>query len=93
MDGGFFEKFGNLFREHAVTVENREEEEKRKAAEIYLAVVSAEYSAENENQPKEFIADNEASTDSDNEAKSLASDSEEEKDKTDLISAAFNVSR
>ncbi|XP_044262026.1 protein unc-13 homolog 4B isoform X2 [Tribolium madens] len=85
VDGGFFEKFGKLLREHAETTEDRESEEKRKVEEIAECLRSDECVSTD----TEFIA---SSSDSDNEAKSLSSDSEvEEKDKTDLISAAFNI--
>ncbi|EEZ97425.2 BAI1-associated protein 3-like Protein [Tribolium castaneum] len=85
VDGGFFEKFGNLLREHAETTENRESEEKRKVEQIAECLRSDECASTD----TEFVA---SSGDSDNEAKSLSSDSEDEKDKTDLISAAFNFS-
>jgi hypothetical protein len=84
VDGGFFEKFGNLFREHAELVENRETEEKEKVAEI-AARIRADESIDSE----ELIL----AADADAEVKSLASDLEEEKDKSELISAAFNVSK
>ncbi|XP_063906975.1 protein unc-13 homolog 4B isoform X3 [Zophobas morio] len=83
VDGGFFEKFGNLFREHAELVENQETEEKEKVAKIAEMVRSDE--------PIDDDSEVLALSDSDTEAKSLASDSEEEKDKTELISAAFNI--
>jgi BAI1-associated protein 3 len=82
VDGGFFEKFGNLFREHAELVENRETEENEKVAEI-AARIRADESIDSE----ELIL----AADADAEVKSLASDLEEEKDKTELISAAFNI--
>ena len=65
-------------------MENQETEEKEKVAKIAEMVRSDE--------PIDDDSEVLALSDSDTEAKSLASDSEEEKDKTELISAAFNVS-
>ncbi|RZC32407.1 unc-13 -like, partial [Asbolus verrucosus] len=84
VDGGFFEKFGNLFREHAEVVKTRDEEEKQEVAEIAARIRNNESIDKDENETA-------AAVESDMEAKSLASDSEEEKDKTELILVAWNI--
>lgn len=87
MDGGFFEKFGSLFREQAEYAATQEQIEKQRVAEAAAHVIPAkdeEESDDNETVP---------TVESDAEV-SLSSDSEieGEKEKTELIATAWNVS-
>lgn len=87
VDGGFFEKFGSLFREHAEYVNAQEQIEKQRVAEAAAAIVpeKIEIEDENENEPLPTV---------ESETSSLSSDSENEGEKevTDLIATALNVS-
>lgn len=85
VDGGFFEKFGSLFREHAEFVNAQEQIEKQRVAEAAAEIVPEKNEDENEDQPPPTI---------ESETVSLSSDSENEGEKevTDLIATALNVS-
>ncbi|XP_076251022.1 C2 and C2B_Munc13-like domain-containing protein staccato isoform X3 [Rhynchophorus ferrugineus] len=88
IDGGFFEKFGSLFREHAEMVEVKEEEEKKQVAEAAAEIAPKEDEGENENESLPTISESEA----ENEVSSSSdSDGEPERDKALLIGVAFNI--
>ncbi|KAJ8919011.1 hypothetical protein NQ315_016916 [Exocentrus adspersus] len=85
VDGGFFEKFGSLFREHAEYAATQEQIEKQRVAEAAAQVI-----------PKDEESDNEAEAAPTGEGDadvSLSSDSEieGEKEQTELIATAFNM--
>ncbi|KAJ8953786.1 hypothetical protein NQ314_007216 [Rhamnusium bicolor] len=86
VDGGFFEKFGSLFREHAELVESEEQIEKQRVAEAAAQVIPDK--AEGEESDNEALPTVESDGDG-----SLSSDSEIEgdKDKTELIATAWNI--
>lgn len=86
IDGGFFERFGSLFREHAEFTAAQEQLEKQKVAEAAAQIVPEKTEEERENEPVPTI---------DSDTVSVSSDSENEPDKepTELISTALNVSR
>ncbi|XP_030758919.1 protein unc-13 homolog 4B isoform X2 [Sitophilus oryzae] len=89
VDGGFFEKFGSLFREHAEMAKTKEQEEKREVAEKAAEITPKEGDEEdNDETTLPVIAESEAE---DSAASASDSDSETEKDKGDLIAAAFNI--
>lgn len=86
VDGGFFEKFGSLFREHAEYTAAQEQIEKERVAEAAAEIVPEKVDEESENEPLPTV---------DSDTASLSSDSENEGEKegTDLIATALNVSR
>lgn len=84
VDGGFFEKFGCLFREQAEYAAVQEQIEKQQVAEAASQLVPEKEETENEPVPT-----------TDSETSSLSSDleSDGEKEVADLIAVALNVSR
>ncbi|XP_072393128.1 protein unc-13 homolog 4B isoform X4 [Diabrotica undecimpunctata] len=86
VDGGFFEKFGSLFREQAEFVVAQEQIEKQKVAEAAAEISPDKLGEESDSdQPLPTVESDEvsvASTDSENET---------EKDQTDLIATALNI--
>lgn len=85
VDGGFFEKFGSLFREHAEYVAAQEQIEKEQVAEAAAKISPEKSEEENENEALPTI-------DSDNASLSSDSENEGEKEVSDLIATALNVS-
>lgn len=85
LDGGFFEKFGSLFREQAEYAAAQEQIQKEQVAQAAAEIVPEKYEEENEDEPLPTI---------DSEKSSLSSDSENEGEKevSDLIATALNVS-
>lgn len=87
VDGGFFEKFGSLFREQAEYAATQEQIEKQRVAEAAAQVIPV--------KDEEETVDNEAVPTVDSDADtSISSDSEVEgeKEKNELIATAWNVS-
>ncbi|XP_044755920.1 protein unc-13 homolog 4B isoform X3 [Coccinella septempunctata] len=82
IDGGFFEKFGSLFRENAELAISREEEEKEDVANAAALATSAEES-------DVLPADTEI--EADRISSSSDSESNETSDKTEIISTALNI--
>lgn len=85
LDGGFFEKFGSLFREQAEYAAAQEQIEKEQVAQAAAEIVPEKSEGDSENEPIPTI---------DSEKASLSSDSENEGEKevSDLIATALNVS-
>ncbi|XP_049820275.1 protein unc-13 homolog 4B isoform X3 [Aethina tumida] len=88
VDGGFFEKFGSLFREQAEQVETQELIEKQKVAQQAAEILpSKKVQEDEEEEPLPTVSD----SDSESEG-SLGSDSEVvAKDKDDFFSTALNI--
>ncbi|KAJ8979445.1 hypothetical protein NQ317_006759 [Molorchus minor] len=83
VDGGFFEKFGSLFREHAELAATEEELEKVRVAEAAAQVVPDKNGEESDNEvPPTMESDAESSSDSEIEG---------EKDNAEILAAAFNI--
>ncbi|XP_056643734.1 protein unc-13 homolog 4B isoform X2 [Diorhabda sublineata] len=86
VDGGFFEKWGSLFREHAEYVAEKENLEKKivaeAAAEISPEKLNEEIDSEQPLPTVESDEDSVVSTDSEGET---------EKDQSELIAAAWNI--
>ncbi|XP_045469629.1 protein unc-13 homolog 4B isoform X2 [Harmonia axyridis] len=82
IDGGFFEKFGSLFRENAELAISREKEEKEDVAKAAAIANSSEES--DVIPPDTEIESDTISTSSDSE-------SNDQKNKTEIISAALNI--
>lgn len=89
VDGGFFEKFGSLFREQAEYTATQEKIEKQRVAEAAAQVISA--NEENEDAVPTPESDGDASLSSEPEVSS-DSEVEGEKEKNELIATAWNVS-
>lgn len=89
VDGGFFEKFGSLFREQAEFAATQEQIEKQRVIEE-AAKLSPSDLANHEVNPEEPVNDNESFVDGEG-ATSSDSEVEEQKDKNDFIAAALNV--
>ncbi|CAH0552872.1 unnamed protein product [Brassicogethes aeneus] len=89
VDGGFFEKFGSLFREQVELTETKEKLEKEKCAKLAAEVIPSKLDYEQEEN--EILPTVES--DSENEGSMVSSDSdlEENKDKNDLIFTALNI--
>lgn len=85
VDGGFFEKFGSLFREQAEFASAQEQIEKQRVAKAAEQIIPEKTEEDGENETPPTI---------DSDASSLSSDSENEgeKEATDLIATALNVS-
>lgn len=86
VDGGFFEKFGSLFREHAEYTAAQEQIEQQRVAEAAATIIPEKTDEENENEPLPTI-------ECDTVSLSSESETEGEKEATDLIATALNVSR
>ncbi|XP_074030466.1 C2 and C2B_Munc13-like domain-containing protein staccato isoform X3 [Leptinotarsa decemlineata] len=86
VDGGFFEKFGSLFREQAEFTAAQEQVEKQQVAAAAAEIVPEKIDDDSDTeQPLPTIeSGDEASISSDSEV-------EAEKDKTELISTAWNI--
>lgn len=78
VDGGFFEKFGSLFREQAEYASAQEQIEKQRVAEAAAKFIPEKTENESENETLPTV---------DSDTASLSSDSENEgeKEATDLI--------
>lgn len=88
MDGGFFERFGSLLREQAEFVEAQEQIEKKQVAEAAAEVAPEKINEDSDNeQPL-------PTTEESDEVSVTSSDSETdvEKDQSELIATAWNVS-
>lgn len=81
IDGGFFEKFGSLFRENAELAISREKEEKED-----VAIAAAACSEESDVVPPE------TEIEADRISSSSDSETNDQKDTTEIISTALNVS-
>lgn len=84
VDGGFFEKFGSLFREHAEYASAQEQIEKQRVAKAAEQIIPEKTEDEGEIEALPTV---------DSDASSLSSDSENEgeKEATDLIATALNA--
>lgn len=85
-DGGFFEKFGLLFREQAEMAETREKEERERVAEAAARIAPTTEEEENE-EPAPPPSTVESESD---ESLTLAG-SDQERDKAEFLAAAFNI--
>ncbi|KAJ8933943.1 hypothetical protein NQ318_008697 [Aromia moschata] len=85
VDGGFFEKFGSLFREQAEFAANQEQIEKERVAKAAAQVIPEKNEEESDTEAAPVVeSDNEGSVSSDSEI-------EGDKDKGDLIATAWNL--
>lgn len=85
VDGGFFEKFGSLFREQAEFAATQEQIEKQRVAEAAAQVIPSKDEEESDNEAVPTVeSDADVSLSSDSEI-------EGEKEKTELIATAWNI--
>ncbi|XP_060523502.1 protein unc-13 homolog 4B [Cylas formicarius] len=93
VDGGFFEKFGMLFRENAEMAATQEQLEKEKVAEA-AAQIMPSISREDSGEvllTESGQVESETEDISENSLTSSDSENEQDKDKTEFISAALNI--